>query len=142
MQIPVVPDLRPSAANERGLVRHDFSIASQLRLRALYDYLDSCEDMLESIRQDIAALDIQNATRSLEKFCMEADSWGFDLLYEIGLNLQMMLLNADGRIEDHAFREALRHSLLKVPELLDECEREYCSRLTAADVLDSIHEAE
>jgi HPt (histidine-containing phosphotransfer) domain-containing protein len=141
MQTPVMPDLLLPPATEHGRVRARFSVVSQLKLRALYEYLDFCQDMIETIQQDIASADMQSATRHLERFCIEADSWGFNSLYEIGSSLQMTLLNADEKIWNSSFRDALRRGLTMLLSLLEECEREFCSRLATADTLDAISEA-
>ena len=155
MQIPISLALTPEAQDARenllssirsGVV---LSIESQLKLRALYEYLDSCQKLLEEIRRDLCLnafeaeciVDLQRASERLERLCIDADSWGFSSLYEVALGLQMLLLNSGGRIQHVSFRETLRRGLAMLPPLLQQCERDFCWRLAVADLLDSFDQA-
>jgi predicted HicB family RNase H-like nuclease len=81
MNIPAIPDLLTTATSDSGSISDQISIESQLKLRSLYEYLDFCRQTLDEIRQDISLPHIQRVSEKLERFCVEADSWGFDSLY-------------------------------------------------------------
>ncbi len=151
MEIPISLTLTPEAQDARenllasiqsGVI---LSIESQLKMRALYEYVDSSRATLDEIRRDLSLelyepafpVDLQRASERLGKFCIDADSWGFDSLYKVALGVQMLLLNSGGRIPHVGFREALRRSLAILPLLLEQCERDFCWRLAIADLLES-----
>ncbi len=150
MQIPISFALTPEAQDvgeiQSGLL---LSIESQLKLRTLYEYLDSCRTALEDLRRDLSlevcdqdgSPDLQKASERLEKFYVDADSWGFNSLYEVALGLQLLLLNSADRIGHDSFREVLRRGLAMLPPLLQQCERDFCWRLAIADLLDSFDHA-
>ena len=91
------------------------SIESQLQLRAIYEYIDSCRMTLSNIRMDLSLLEshpsssthIKRASEHLGNLCIEADSWGFDSIYEIALSLQKLLLESKRQKQDGDFWEAL-----------------------------------
>jgi hypothetical protein len=141
MQTLLISELQRSVTSKSGTPPPEISVEAQLRLRSLYEYLDFCRQTLDEIPQDIASTDILRATERLERFCIEADSWGFDALYEIGLGLQMLLLNAGGRVHSHSFRDALRRGLSTLSALLEQCENDFRRRLATADTLDAISQA-
>ncbi len=150
MQMPISFALTPEA-QDLGDVQSGFllSIESQLKLRNLYEYLDSCRAAVDEIRRDLClsvleqecVVDFQRASARLEKFYVDADSWGFDSLYEVALGLQMLLLNSAGRTQHDSVRDALRRGLAMVPPLLQQCERDFCWRLAVTDLLDSFGDA-
>jgi hypothetical protein len=149
MQIPVITNLPAASANERGAVPPLLSVDSQLKLRGLYEYLDLSRQTLDMIRRDLVLREsgadgferLHRASERLERFCVEADSWGFNALYEIALSLQMLLLNAGGRIRDNGFWEALQQGLGMLSALLEQCERDFRWRLATADTLDCLNKA-
>jgi hypothetical protein len=141
MHIPVIPDLLKLETRDRRSIPSPMSIESQLKLRSLYEYLDFCRQALDEIQRDIVSRHLPQASERLEKFCVEADSWGFDALYEIALSLQVLLLNASGHIQGNGISEALRRGLEMLSALLEQCERDFCYRLATADTLDCINEA-
>ena len=155
MQIPInlapTPDAQDARKNpisslEPGAM---LSIESQLKLRALCDYVDSCRSVMDEIRRDLSLqlyepdspVDLQRASKRLAKLCGDADIWGFDALYEVALGLQMLLLNCDGRTRQDDFREALRRGLAMLPALLEQCEREFCWKLAISDMLECFDRA-
>ena len=151
MQVPVIPEGlagragdREDAAVTQGV---SLSLESQLKLRSFYEYVDSCRDTLREIERDLMLAEaegfgrLQSATEKIEKFCIDADSWGFNELYEIALSLQMLLLNAGGRIRINGSWEAMQRGLGMLAALLEQCEREFRLRLATADTLDCINHA-
>ncbi len=155
MQMPISPEPTPEALNERGnsdaAVQPGvvLSFESQLKLRSLYGYVDSCRLALDEIHRDLSLdrsgpdvlMNLQGASERLERFCIEADSWGFNALYEIALGLQMLVLNLGIRVQSSGFRELLQRGLSMLAALLDQCERDFCWRLAIADMLESIDQA-
>jgi hypothetical protein len=122
------------------------SIESQLKLRELYEYVENCLGVLGEIRKDLSLFEsnpedgtiLHKASERLEHFCIESDSWGFNALYQIGLSLQMLLLNAGSRIQDGVFWNALNSGLAMLSALLEQCENDFRWRLATADMLDSL----
>lgn len=155
MQVPVSTDPGPdkrSAADSRaayqaqtGLV---LSMESQLRLRALYEFLDGCRLVLDAIRADLSLFDPQSgnleplrrAARRLGGFSLEADSWGFDTIYEIASRLQILLMESGGR-PGGGFWNSVRAALDLLSRLLDQCESDYRRRLEVADMLECLDQA-
>jgi hypothetical protein len=152
MQIPIDRELPPK---ERGfqVARIDpgvtLSLESQLKLRALYGYIDSCRLTLSGIERELSfhgsnqggSANVKRAAEGLGKFCVEADSWGFNALYEIAFGLQMLLLNKGGRIQSDNFRKTLERGLAMLSALLEQCENDFFWRLAVADMLDCLDQA-
>jgi hypothetical protein len=155
MQVPISPDstLERKYQEDSGFAPPQsglgFPIESQIRLRALYEYLDACRATLHEIRQDLllfesnpeCSLYAKRAAELLENFCIEADSWGFNALYEIGLGLQVLLLNSSRRPQNGRFWEALYRGVETLLALLEQCESDFRWRLAVADVLDCVNQA-
>ena len=126
------------------------SIESQLQLRALYEYMDACRMTLSTIRMDLSLLEshpgsssyIKRASEHLGNLCIEADSWGFDSLYEVALSLQMLLLDSGGQEQNDDFREALKRGMMTLAGLVEKCESDFRWRLAIADTLDCIKSAD
>jgi hypothetical protein len=142
------PDFSPDVRNkdENGIENSSanaavLSLESQLGLRALYEYIDDSQKILNEIQDDLSisrsnpdgSLNWQKASERLGRFCIEADSWGFSDLYEAGLSLQMFLLNSGGRIQSGSDREILDRDLCMLSALLRRCENDYRWRLAVAD---------
>ena len=156
MQVPIsTPQLthergNPVAAIQPGVV---LSIESQLKLRSLYEYIDNCRIALNDIRGDLSLdsfapegafsspFGIQRASERLGKFCIEADNWGFDSLYETALRLQIFLMNNAGRLWNREFRDMIQRGLTLLSAMLEECERYYSFRLATSDLFDSLDQA-
>ena len=125
------------------------SVESQLRLRELYVYLETCRTNLKEIRRELSLFEsgpdntknLEKAAQRLGAFCIEADSWGFSALYEIGLSLQLLLLNSGGNTQRTKLREALNRGLETMSVLIEQCGSDFRRRLTVADTLDCINEA-
>ncbi len=124
------------------------SLESQLNLRSLYEYIDSCRLALDEIQHELSLYDFDNNAASLQrvserlgKFCVEADNWGFNATYEIALGLQMLLLNRGGSIHMDALWEMLQRGLRMLSALLEQCERDFCWRLAISDMLDCLNQA-
>ena len=155
MRMPVNSDSIPEGRQEgRGAIAAPqagipLSLESQLELRALFDYVESCRKALRDIEKDLSLLETypgsslywKRAAERLESFCIESDSWGFDSLYEISLSLQLLLLESESRVRRADFWEALRRGLAVLSALLDQCENDFRRRLAIADTLDCINHA-
>jgi len=126
------------------------SIESQLQLRALYDFVDACRMTLSNIRMDLSLLEanpgsdlyVKRASEHLGNLCIEADSWGFDSLYEIALSLQMLLLESGSQEQDDDCREALKRGMTTLSGLVEKCENDFRWRLAVADTLNCIRSAD
>ncbi|MBN1567554.1 MAG: hypothetical protein JXA73_06885 [Acidobacteria bacterium] len=154
MQLPIGPDPKSDARFRLGS-RVDFdhrgatlSIESQLKLRELYNYIEVYQAVLREIKTDLFLFEsnsenvasLQRASEMLEEFCIEADSWGFNSLYEIGLSLQMLLINSQNRIQNGVFWDTLKRGLAMLSDLLEQCEIDFRWRLAVADMLDSLNQ--
>jgi len=152
--MPVSSDLTPDLQHERGYPFAEIqsgvvlSRKSRLTLPGLYRYLDSCRSALDEIEQDLClkgksecSADLGRASERLGRFCVEADSWAFNALYEIAFGLQRLLLSSDGHIQGRDFWEALQRGLAVLVALLDQCERDFLWRLAIADTLDHLNQA-
>jgi len=141
MQISAIPDLLDETTSGRRESPSILSIESQLKLRSLYQFVDFCRGILDEVRQDTDLMQMQVAAEKLERLCVEADSWGFNALYEIASSLQLMLMNAGERAPNAGFPDALHRGLRMLSALLDQCESDFRWRLATADTLDCIKEA-
>lgn len=122
------------------------SIESQLKLRELYEFIDTSRTALNDIRRDLSfflstsgdSCNLQKISARLGHFCTEADNWGFDALYQVGLCLQMALLNCSGRLHEDILWNTLNRALAMLSTLLEQCESDFRRRLAIADTLDSL----
>jgi hypothetical protein len=137
------PDVRHKDGNSVGDVSHTpaLSLESQLRLREFYVYVDNSLKIVNEIHEDLSAiksipdgsLNLQKVSERLGKFCIEADSWGFNDLYEVGMGLQIFLLNSGGRIQSDGGDETIDRGLATLSTLLRRCENDFRWRLAMAD---------
>jgi hypothetical protein len=155
MQLPIGPDSNSEKRQEDSnpfVPRHfglALSLESQIKLRALYEYVESCRETLKEIHTELSQFEAnpaclqypKRASERLEAICIEADSWGFNALYEIALGLQVLLLDSTSRIPGVRFWEALNRGLAMLSALLEQCERDFHWRLAIAEVLDCFHQA-
>jgi hypothetical protein len=154
MQLPIGPDPKSRKRLEIGSrvafapPGSTLSIESQLKLRELYEYVEISRAILVGIQTDLSLAKsnsedpthLQRASERLESFCIEADSWGFNSLYEIGLGLQMLLINSGNQVQSDAFWDTISRGLAMLSALLDQCEMDFRWRLAIADMLDSINQ--
>jgi hypothetical protein len=151
MQVPIGPDLRREAHKGIENLAHGlaFSIESQLKLRGFYDYLDSCHGMIGEIHKDLSYADLnsasspnlQKASEELGKFCLSADEWGFNSLYEVGQGLQRFLLNACVPAQNKRSHELIDRGLALLSALVEQCESEFRWRLVIADTIEAFNRA-
>jgi hypothetical protein len=149
---PIAPDLTTDKGHRSGKrlapaqSESALSLESQIRLRALYEYVEACRETLKEINVYLSLFKTnpacsqypKRASELLENFCIEADSWGFDALYEIGLGLQVLLLNYANRMQSSCFWEAVNRGVAMLSTLLEQCESDFRRRLLIADVLDCL----
>ncbi len=154
MQLPIGPDPKSDIRFAiGGKIAHlppglMLSVESQLKLKELYQYVDICRTILGEIQADLSlyetnpedASPLHRAAELLESFCFEADSWGFNSLYEVGLGLQMLLINPGNRVYSDAFWDTIDRGLALLSALLEQCEADFRWRLAIADMLDSINQ--
>jgi len=152
MQLPIGPDPKSNNRLEVGgrpaftYSASTLSVESQLKLRELYEYVEIGRIILGQIQADLSLLksnpedsaNVQKASERLESFCIEADSWGFNSLYEVGLGIQMLLFNSGSQVRNDTFWDTLNRGLAMLSALLEQCEIDFRWRLAIADVLDSI----
>ena len=126
------------------------SVESQVSLRELYQYIDTSRMILGEIQAEVARSEsnpgdfssIKRASEMLENFSFEADSWGFDSLYEVGSGLQILLIKSSGRVRNNSFWEIVGRGLGLLSALLEQCETDFRWRLAIADMLESINQTE
>lgn len=152
MQLPIGPDPKQKSGIEVGSriafahAGYTLSVDSQLKLRELYDFVEVCRAVLAEVQRDVSlsesdpenAIWVQRASEKLERFCIEADSWGFNSLYEVGLGLQMLLIDSGNRVQSDAFWDTVHRGLVMLSALLEQCEIDFRWRLAIADMLDNI----
>jgi hypothetical protein len=120
-----------------------FSVESQLKLLSFREYAVVCNRSLDELREHLSFVEsnpegsanLQKASERLGKVCIEADSWGFNSLYEVAQGLQMFLLNSSKRMKDKGFRETLDLGLAMLSALLERCESDFRWRLAIAETL-------
>jgi hypothetical protein len=152
MQVPIGPDLTPDIRSEDDKVfrsnissRCVLSIESQLKLREFYGYQENSRTVLDAIRSELSSLEsdpknqayLKRVSDRLEEFCLEADSWGFNSLYEIASGLQILLIDSGGRLHEDPYWRALYKGLALLSSLLDQCESDYRWTLAVAEMLDN-----
>jgi hypothetical protein len=156
MQVPISSNHGPDKRYEEsrgisyqartGLV---LTMESQLQLRSLYEYLDSSRAILDQIQGDVSFFEshpsapecLQRAAGRLKGFCMDANSWGFDALYEIASRLQMLLMRCGSQLRWDNHRNVLYRGLAMLSSLLGQCESEFRRRLAVADMLETLDQA-
>ena len=152
MQLPFGPNPTVGKTREtpsRGVFVQPgqiLSIESQLKLRELFEFIDTSRAVLNDIRRDLSlfpsisgdSCNLQTISVQLGHFCTEADNWGFDALYQVGSRLQVALLNCSGRLQEDILWNTLNRALAMLSALLEECESDFRWRLAIADMLDSL----
>lgn len=122
------------------------SIEAQLTIRELCEHIEFSRQILGEIRSALSLFKenpedpgvLHRASERLERFCLEADSWGFSDLYQIGMGLQVLLVDCCGRTCDNIFWGAVNRALSMLATLLEQCESDFRWRLAIADTLDSL----
>jgi hypothetical protein len=154
MQLPISPDPKANKNLEiAGRAAFSFtglslSVESQLKLKELYQFVEVCRAVLGEIRTDLVLFESnpedpsyrQKASEKLGYFCIEADSWGFNSLYEIGFGLQMLLIDSCRCPQADAFWDILNRGVAMLSDLVEQCEFDFRWRLAIADMLDSIRQ--
>jgi len=60
--------------------------------------------------------------KQLGCFCLEADSWGFQSLYDVAFTLQTALIDSGSRDWNNGMREAFDRGLDTLSALVERCE--------------------
>jgi hypothetical protein len=115
------------------------------RLQLLHKYLENCQVTLNAIRTDFNVsqsnpenpTSLQQAAQRLAELCTDTDGWGFDMIYRVAFNLQVLLIDSLTRIHDDPFWKTLDKGLELLTILINQCEVDFHQRLVANDVLDS-----
>jgi hypothetical protein len=149
MQIPVIHDRLAATREFENPPRIASSIESQIRLRALYEFVDFCHRALDEIERDLVHIEFGPAGLNLlgqvsvrlGRVGIEADSWGFNSMYEIAHSLQLLLVKNSGSVQRGECWEALQRGLEVLTALVEHCEPDFRLRLAVADVLDCISAA-
>jgi hypothetical protein len=103
---------------------------TQKQLRVLREYADYCRTALDEIREDLNRCEIDSGdsallyetAKKLGHFCLNADSWGFNSLYDIGLDLQMILLESGEHVRDESFWGSVNDCLAMLSVLVEKYE--------------------
>jgi hypothetical protein len=155
MQVPIGTDLTRDMRSEgdkvcRSTISSGFALSmeSQLKLREFYGYQENSRTVLDAIRSELSSLEsdpgsqayLKRVSDRLEEFCLEADSWGFNSLYEIASGLQMLLIDSSSRLHEDPYWRALYKGLALLSSLLDQCESDYRWTLAVAEMLDSFNQ--
>jgi hypothetical protein len=144
-----VPDLVSESHFGDTQPERPLSLESQLKLRSLYEYIDNSRIILDEIQRILAvgtsgfatSPNLNRAAEKLEVFCFEADSWGFDDIFDVAQGLKMLLLSSIDRTRTNGIRDALNRGLAMLLALLSQCESDFCWRLATADTLNCINQA-
>ena len=144
-----ISGMNPHERTERASLANLASPQFQLKLKPLYEYLDSCHLTLGQVRSDLSdyyanpasSACLKRAAERLGEFCIDADSWGFDALYEVAQGVQMLLLNSGERSPGENLREALNRGLYLLSALLQRCEGDFQLKLAVGETLEYIKQA-
>jgi hypothetical protein len=106
------------------------SFYTQKQLRVLREYADYCRTALDEIREDLNRSEMDSGdsallyetAKKLGRFCMDADSWGFDTLYDTGLDLQTILLKSGEQVRDESWWRSVNDSLAMLSVLVEKYE--------------------
>ena len=106
------------------------SFYTQKQLRVLREYADYCRTALDEIREDLNRCEMDSGdsallyetAKKLGRFCMDADSWGFDSLYDTGLDLQTILLKSGDQVLDESFWRSINDGLTMLSVLVEKYE--------------------
>lgn len=156
MQVPINPEVMlrkiykgspfPAYANNsrrQAPLGFSLSFESQLKLNSLHEFAGRCRLVLSEIHKDFDDLKmdpqnpdiLSNATKRLGDFCLEFDSWGFHLLYDVAFALQRILMESGYRIGSHRLCNAYSKGLAILSTLVEECEADYRKKLAVEDLL-------
>jgi hypothetical protein len=151
MQVPIGSELLLTKRPEGELVRPgsvvsgvSLSLGSQLKLREFYEYLENGRTALSKIRAGLSLLEsdpmnsayVKKVSDHLEAFCLDADCWGFNSLYEISQGLQMFLIKSGNRLQEGHYWGTLDKGLAMLAALLEQCEGDFRWALAIAEMLD------
>ena len=141
---PVVE--KASVTGITNSTRHP-SLDSQLKLKALYSYIDACDGIIQEMRTDIGLLKgdvadleiLKRVAEKLGKFCLDADGWGFEELYRVAFDMQHQLINLDSGKQKWSNRATaiLDQKLTMMSKMLRECENDYHKRLAISGLLNT-----
>jgi hypothetical protein len=123
------------------------SLDSQLKLKALYSYIDACDGIIQEMRTDIGLLKghaddheiLKRVTEKLGKICLDADGWGFEELYRVAFDMQHQLIILDSGKQEWSNRATaiLDQKLTMMSKMLRECENDYHKRLAISGLLNT-----
>jgi hypothetical protein len=113
------------------------SFESQLQLKPLHSYMDQCRSVLNEIYADIDRFKtdpgnqaiLSSITKRLGSFCIDADSWGFNPLYDSAFRLQSLFLEWSGRVWSNRLWKALKREMARVFFQVERCESDFRRRL-------------
>jgi hypothetical protein len=121
------------------------STDSQLELSSLQIYVDSCQEAVRDIRLAIEFLGgeasdheiLQRIVKKLGKFCLDADGWQFDDLYQIAFAIQTQLADLELGIKtwDSVLAKTIDEGLNLLSVLLKQCESDYRHQRSVSDWL-------
>ena len=117
------------------------SFKSQLQVKSLRRYVDHGRSILNEISMDLnrcqAYLGDRSILASIAKrlglFCMDADSWGFDSLYNTAFRLQALILKSGSGAWSDEIWNTVKRNLAVLFFLLDQCEPDFHRRLLLSE---------
>jgi hypothetical protein len=123
------------------------SFEAQRQQRSLREYIDYCHTVLDEIRQDLNHFEMHSgnpailsrAAKNLGRFCLDADSWGFNSLYDVALALQTILLKSGKGFWDNPSWEVIKKGLFILSTLVEQCETDIHRRSAVNETLECLH---
>jgi hypothetical protein len=121
----------------------------QLQLKPLRKYVNECRSVLNDVQINFEHLKMEpdnpsilsGIAKLLGCFCLEADSWGFNSLYDIAQALQKFILENSGRDWNDPSWEAFEKGLGTLSILVERCETDFRCRLVIDETLDCLSQA-
>jgi hypothetical protein len=126
------------------------SVASQIRLRALYEYLDQCAKTVQEIRQILGPLQpgarsrerVSQANALLGRISLDADSWGHNDLYMVAAGLERFLMEARDEPWNARFCDLVARGLAVMSALVSNWDQEFRHSLSVGELLDAFNSPE
>ena len=121
----------------------------QLQLKPLRKYVNECRSALDDIQINFEHFKMKpdnpsvlsRIAKQLGLFYMEADSWGFNSLYDVAQALQKFILENSGRDWNNRSWEAFRKGLDVLSILVQRCETDFRRRFVIDETLDCLKQA-
>jgi hypothetical protein len=145
----IISGTKPYARTETASLANLAGAEFQRRLKPLYEYLDSCDLTLGQIRNDLSEYKanpasgecLKRAAARLGEFCIDADSWGFDTIYDVAQGVQTLLLDSAEQFPAENLMDALNRGLNLLSVLLQRCEGDFQLKLAVGETIKYMKQA-